>query len=395
MENNNYTKVGLFTYDKNRKYDSRTYSIYATGTLPAHPQGSMDSIYKEYGNKLDFRPSYDPRDSYAATQSLTAFYLKQLFSFTHNFDLIASARMENSTQQLTDSSQTYAPLTTSDVFPSLGLTYRFYDDMQLRFAYAKTISRPDFREFSSGVYRDPITENDVFGNPNLKATYINHLDLKYEWYLSSDELFSIAIFAKEFTNPIEKVMKPNNTQGGVFLVTYQNAKSATSYGAELDYRKRFNFIDKSLNNFLFATNLSIIQSNIILNDNPNNSYTSRLTTKDRPMQGQSPYVVNLTFGYDNADSGDSALLLFNQIGKRIVSLGTDNNKDTYEQPFTKLDFVTKWKLNEKREDDLFGYSLGFKAENLLDSKKEFTQGSNVTASTKPGRYFSLKLDITY
>ncbi len=394
--NNNYTKAGLFVYDKQREYDSRTYSIYAQGNLPTYPEGNMDSIYKKYGSQFEFRPAYDPRDSYHATQTVSAFYLKQLVSITHNLDVVASARMEDSKQQLTDSSQAYAPLSTSDLFPSLGLTYRFDDDnMQLRFAYAKTISRPDFREFSSGVYKDPVTENDVFGNPNLKATYINHLDLKYEWYLSNDEIFSFAVFAKKFKNPIEKVMKPNNTQGGVFRVTYQNAQSADSQGAEFDYRKKFGFIDKSLENLLFSTNIAYIQSTIVLNKDPYNDYTNQLTTKQRAMQGQSPYVVNLTLGYDNADNGDSALLLFNQIGQRIVSLGTNGNKDIYQQPFAKLDFVWKYNISKKLEGDIFGYALRFKANNILNSTVEFTQGNLITTQTTPGRYYSFKLDINY
>lgn len=396
MGNDNYTKVGLFIYDKKREYDSRTYSIFATGTLPSHPEDSMDTIYKIYGDKLDFRPSYDPRDSYSATQTLTAFYLKQLFSVTHDLDLIVSARVEDSKQQLTDASQSYDPLLTSDLFPSLGLTYRFDDDnMQLRLAYAKTISRPDFREFSSGIYLDPITENDVFGNPNLKATYIHHLDLKYEWYLSSDELFSVAVFAKQFINPIEEVMKPNNTQGGVFRVTYQNAESADSRGLEFDYRKRFGFLGKSFENLLFSTNIAYIQSNIVLNKDPYNDYTNNLTSKTRPMQGQSPYVANFILGYDNSDSGNSALFLFNQIGERIVSLGTNGNKDIYQQAFAKLDFVWKYKLAPKKKGDLFGYALRFKASNILDSEVVYTQGSNVTTKTKPGRFYSLKLNINY
>ena len=320
-----------------------------------------------------------------------------MLSVTHDFDIVASARYEDSSQQLSDASGVYDPLKTSDIFPSLGMTYRFdHDDMQLRFAYASTISRPDFREFSNSRYKDPITENIVFGNPDLKATYITHYDLKYEWYMSADQVFSFALFAKEFKNPIEKVIKLDDSQDNIFQETYQNAESANSYGAEIDFRKRFGFISSSLDKLLFATNIAIIQSNIQLNKDPSNDFTSRLTTTDRPMQGQSPYVANFTFGYDDADRGDSALLLFNQIGKRIVSLGTDKNEDIYEQPFAKLDFVTQWKLNNYYlEDSDFTYMVKFKAENLLDSELKYTQGDLTTAVTKPGREFSLSLKIAY
>jgi outer membrane receptor protein involved in Fe transport len=328
---------------------------------------------------------------------VTAFYLKQLLSVTHDLDIQASVRFEDSTQQLSDASATYDPLVTSDLFPSLGMTYRFdHDDMQLRLSYASTISRPDFREFSNSRYKDPITENIVFGNPDLVSTYIDHYDLKYEWYFGADELFSTALFAKTFQNPIEKVLKLDNTQGNTYLETYVNAESATSYGVEIDYRKRFGFMGSAFENLLFGTNIALIQSNIVLLDDPSNSFTSTLTTKDRAMQGQSPYVANVTFGYDNAETGDSALFLFNQIGARIVSLGTDDNKDIYQDPFAKLDFVTQWKLNNYYlEDSDFTYLIKFKAKNILDSEQTFSQGDLTTASTRPGREFSLSLKIAY
>ena len=393
-KNDNYTKAGVFIYNKTRNFDSRRFKMRSTNFDDT--QEDMDTIYDKYADDLEFSASYKESDSYSATQDVTAFYLKQLLSVTHDFDIVASLREESSSQQLTDASATYAPLETSDLFPSLGLTYRFDEDnMQLRFAYASSISRPDFREFSNTRYKDPVTENIVFGNPDLKATYINHLDCKYEWYLSDDEVFSTALFAKQFTNPIEKVIKLDDSQDNIFQETYQNADSAMSYGVEVDYRKKFGSIDKRLENILLATNIAFIQSQITLNSDPDNEFTSRLTSKKRPMQGQSLYVVNVTAGYDNSESGNSALFLFNQIGKRIVSLGTDYNEDTYQQPFAKLDFVWKYKLSPKKENDIFGYALRFKANNLLNSELKFTQGSATTASTKPGRNYSLKLDINY
>ena len=394
-DNENYTQAGVFIYNKTRDFDSRRYKMISNNFNDMSED--MDTIYEKYANDMDFSASYRDTDSYHATQDVTAFYLKQLLSLTHDLDIVASARYEDSSQQLSDAAGVYEPLVTSDLFPSLGLTYRFdNDDMQLRFAYASTISRPDFREFSNSRYKDPITENIVFGNPDLKATYINHYDLKYEWYMSSDQLFSFALFAKEFSNPIEKVVKLDNSQGNTFLETYQNAESANSYGVEVDYRKRFGFISSSLEKLLFATNIAIIQSNIKLNKDPNNAFTSTLTNTDRPMQGQSPYVANFTFGYDDADRGDSALFLFNQIGRRIVSLGTDKNEDIYEQPFSKLDFVTQWKLNNYYlENSDFTYMIKFKAENLLDSELKLTQGDLTTAVTKLGREFSLSLKIAY
>jgi len=125
-------------------------------------------------------------------------------------------------------------------------------------------------------------------------------------------------------------------------------------------------------------------------------FIPHLTTLDRPMMGQAPYVLNLAFGYDSLDTGNSALLLFNQIGERLVSLGTYGNADKYEQPFAKLDFVTNWNLNNNhKKTSALTYGLKFKAENLLDSEIVVTQDGKNTFYAKPGQEFSLTLSVQY
>ena len=399
--NENYTQAGAFVYNKSRKFDERKFYMtdFAASGTGIDLSQPIDQIYAD-ASQGDFRFMSNDADqgSYKATQDVYAGYLKQLFSLTHDLDLIGSVRMESSTQQLirTKTGYKYDPLETSDLFPSLGLTYRFGGDMQVRAAYSHTITRPDFREFSPNKFQDPVTGNTVFGNPYLQPTYIDNYDLKYEWYFAADEMFSFGLFAKEFTDPIEQVVRIDPVDGNQLLQTYRNAASATSYGAELDLRKRFGFIAPALDKLLFATNLAYIQSDVKLKTDANDTYVSNLTSKSRPMQGQSPYVINVQFGYDDPVRGDSALFMFNQIGERIAMLGTNGNKDMYEQPFAKLDFVTLWKLNNYifTDSDL-GFLVKFKATNILDSEKTMTQGDKTVYRTKPGREFELSLKITY
>ena len=117
----------------------------------------------------------------------------------------------------------------------------------------------------------------------------------------------------------------------------------------------------------------------------------------RPLQGQSPYVVNLQIGYDNFFTNRSAVLLYNVYGERISELGSGGNPDIYEQPFEKLDFVVKWGLNDTYDDQRkkIGYTLSFKAENLLDSEIEDTQNGATVYRESPGRSYSLSLSLKY
>ncbi len=400
-ERDNSTDFGLFIYNKERTLDNRRYKMqHSFANNDPILEGDIDTIFTENNiDNLSFSTNYRPADSYKATQDLQAFYLKQLLSVATDLDIIASVRYESSKQELIDaqSSKAYDPLETDDWLPGLGMTYRLNEDMQFRIAYSNTITRPDFREFSPNRFKDPITGDIIFGYPGLKQTEITNYDIKYEWYMSADELFSFALFKKDFINPIETIQSLDvQSDASNQIVSFRNADGANSYGFELDLRKRFDFIDERLESLLLATNFAYIQSQVQITRNSDDEMTANLTTTDRPMMGQSPYVVNVALGYDDRETGNSALLLYNEIGERLVSLGTFGNADKYEQPFAKMDFVAKWKLNNTYEESSdFTYAMKLKAENLLDSEVKITQAGNDTFYFKPGQKFTLSFSVKY
>lgn len=93
---------------------------------------------------------------------------------------------------------------------------------------------------SSSVYYDFDLASNVQGNPLLKSCYIDNIDLRYEYYPSKSELISVAAFYKHFDSPIEWTY---TVAGGTDLIySYKNAKSANSYGIELDIKKSLDFI---------------------------------------------------------------------------------------------------------------------------------------------------------
>ena len=67
------------------------------------------------------------------------------------------------------------------------------------------------------------------------------------------------------------------------------------------------------------------------------------------------------------------------------------------QPFEKLDFVLKWGLNDTYDEQVkrIGYTLTFKANNILDSKVEARQGDETVYSFSPGRSYSLSFSMKY
>lgn len=281
-----------------------------------------------------------------------------------------------------------------DLFPSVNLNYRFSDSHQLRAAYGRTINRPEFRELAPSVYYDFDLGSSVMGNYDLKAAYIRNLDIRYEWYPSKAEIVSVAFFYKKFKNPIEWTY---TVAGGTDLVySYINAKGADNYGIEIDIRKNLGFI--GLEDFSLSFNGSFIKSEVTF-DGGNNI--------DRPMQGQSPYLINTGLFYNR--SGWSGAILYNRIGKRIVGVGnkygtgTDgsskNIPNSYEMPRDSLDLSVgkqfgHWELKASVRDILAERYLFKQIEDITVSDKT-KHIEEVTRSYKPGRNYNFSIAYNF
>lgn len=399
--NENFTSFGMFVYLKSRTLDNRRFTNrHLLGTDVFEDIDSVLTQEAVDNDNLHFLSTYRPDDAYTAKQNVWSFYAKQLYSIRKNLDVMGGIRSEISKQQLIDSQTQvpYDPLETNDLLASLSLNYSINDENKIRLGFANTLTRPDFRDFSKNRSIDAVTEDIYFGNPDLTYTKINNLDLKYEWYLSYEEILSLGVFVKDFTNPIETILVPDaNSQTGKKKGSPVNALGALSKGFEFGIRKKLGFLGRSFSNYFVASNLAVIDSKIRLEKNSTDIFIKRLTTRDRPMQGQSPYVINFNIGYDNINTGRSAVLLFNQFGKRISALGTDGAPDYYEYPFSKLDFVVKWRLNDTYDEQVkkIGYNIDFKVTNILNSKQITREGSALIESYRPPRTFSLSFSMKY
>ena len=114
------------------------------------------------------------------------------------------------------------------------MTWRTTPDMNLRLSATQTLSRPEYRELSPILFREVIGFDNVRGNPELKRALIRNFDLRWEWYPNRGEIVSVGLFAKQFTDPIERVYLGSS---GTRIISYVNAKSAENYGVEVELRK--------------------------------------------------------------------------------------------------------------------------------------------------------------
>lgn len=276
-----------------------------------------------------------------------------------------------------------------DLFPSLSAIYKINGSSQLRLAYGKSVNRPEFREVSPSVYYDFDLASHVQGNVGLKSCYIHNVDLRYELYPSRGEQVTVAAFYKHFDSPIEWTY---TVAGGTSLVySYENARSADNFGVELDIRKSLDFI--GLRNLSISFNGTLIHSRV--------NFPAGSRYENRPMQGQSPYLVNTGLFYKNDKRQLSASLLYNRIGKRIIGVGRsegssgseDNARvpDSYEMPRDVIDLTVSKKLGKHWEvraslRDILAQKVSYRqfaeARNSDGSVREVVQ---TTRQYKPGR----------
>lgn len=400
-------KVGAYGEYRSREYQTRNFiynwNVSANNMPSGFRHSDIPTLLSSEANmgydKLYLLEEKQMRNNYRGHNTLGAGYLAMSLPFG-KLGIHAGVRFEHNDMELISNSRDYEKsessrhYKTDDVFPSLNTTYKISDQHQVRLSYGRSINRPEFREVSSSVYYDFDLASNVQGNTELKNCYVDNLDLRYEWYPSRGELISLAVFYKHFDSPIEWTY---TVAGGTDLIySYKNAKSANNYGVELDIRKNLGFI--GLKDFSWSFNGALIKSKV--------QFEKGSKEENRPMQGQSPYLINTGIFYKNEPLKMDIALLYNRIGKRIIgvgrsegSTGDDSNSrvpHSYEMPRNTIDFSLAKKFGNHLE-------LKFNVRDLLAEKIYYKQFADVTYSDgskkeveeiarcyKPGRNIGLQ-----
>ena len=316
--------------------------------------------------------------SYSATDQLMAGYAMLLMPLHRDIDLLAGARLEHSRVEVSSLSTAGSPsLATpefTDILPALTLTMRVDASHNLRLAASRTLARPEYRELSPILFREVIGGDNVRGNPDLTRTLISNLDLRWEWYPGRGEQLSAAVFTKHFDRPIERVYQGTS---GTRIVTHVNAISARNVGIELEGRKSLSLISERLRNLMLFTNLTLMHSTVTLDPN-----SGAMTSDERRMVGQAPYVINAGVTWSHPVKEASATLLYNRVGERITEAGESPLPDVIEQPRDVLDFSLRLPVTG-------ALSASMDVRNLLDSDHLVSQGGVVRERYRAGRVFSL------
>ncbi|MFC3052770.1 TonB-dependent receptor domain-containing protein [Kordiimonas pumila] len=391
---------GGFTYeDKERSYGVVRYFF----DFPAGANFDLRELVPEiiFGpaniapGGIELAEKFDPSDYFTASFENKQGYLGADVQVTDKLRAAFGMRYENSTQIVSTVDRTTdTPVVVTQNaeywLPSATLTYEFVDNMQLRLAYSQTITRPDMRELSSAPFINDERRRTVRGNLNLQITEINNYDARFEWYFAAGESVTLGLFYKEFSNPIEETF---TILGEGPLQGYINADSAELKGVELEVHKILPLQDwlgwdwLGSREVYVRANGSYIDSETIID--PSSSFASTATNLVRSMQGQSDWLGNLQFGWEDVERGESLALVLNYTGKRLSGVGINGVQDEYEVPPMMLNFVYRKEL----EIGSNIVELKMEAENILGDKAEWTQEGQIVEQYDLGRTFAV--GVTY
>ena len=211
-----------------------------------------------------------------------------------------------------------------DVLPSLNLRFKLTDDLQLRLAASKAMTRPTISQLNSymvigtswsaaGTGQQAKFAGftaSTAGNPGLKPLKANQFDVALEWYFApAGELYT-TLFKKNLSNYTTTEVHSQTIDGVPVAVRGPtNAGSGTIKGAELGYSQFFNFLPGPLKGLGVQANYTFLQSSKVFGttscdpNHGNGSCSSGdvVTNPGLPMQGLSAHNYNITGMYEYGD----------------------------------------------------------------------------------------------
>jgi len=396
----NKLKIGVAYNTKDREFGTDLFSIGYRGNsmdLDGNYDNILNSSFVWNANRDTGSfviGDYQPTNQYEAQNETAGAYLSTELNVSEKLKATFGVRYEKynvlySGQDV--SGEVYNDeefIDVQDLYPSANFIYAVDEDTNIRASYSMTTARPSFKENSAANIYDPITERFFVGNVNLKPTYIDNFDVRWEHYGEENRFMAISGFYKSFENPIEinyfDVTTPNT-------LIARNTEEAIVYGVELEMRNSLYSNDNY--RVSFNINSSLIVSKLEMSENELIARQSVAGDREidtfRKLQGQSPYLVNAGITYDLFESDLEAGLFYNVQGRALQVIGVGQFPDVFTEPFHSLNLNASKRFGENKKK-----TLTLKVDNLLNDAIEsrfdyFGNTDFIFSSLNPGVNVSL------
>lgn len=242
----------------------------------------------------------------------------------------------------------------SNWLPSINLRLGLNDEMIIRAAYSKGISRPDLGLLRNYFTINPLTQDDPRtaggdeppegfqdgwygfdasgGNAFLKPTEADNYDLSFEWYFAPAGSFTASVFYKEIKNIVV------TGQGDLTFTNPQTGATATDVftrqptnspdtgkvkGIELAYQQFYDFLPRPFDGLGLQAALTLLDSDGVQSGGVNNTTTEPAANDalvdlgELPLAGLSDVSYNIAAIYEKGRI--SARLAYNWRSDYLVT----------------------------------------------------------------------------
>lgn len=361
---------------RNKKRNNRYYSYIFSPTDNGATLSSNDiDAYDGIDWTLKTPRSQASQLNYDSKERIGAVYGMVRLSAPYG-ELVAGFRAEHTNQiyQMLQRFETTGSLGEQsywDYLPSAALRWIVNRKMSVRFSYYKSINRPGFYELIPyQIDGEDYTEK---GNPLLKRSRIDNLDLRWEWLPSQDEQVLFGLFYKYLKDPIETTFDVDQRQTNANYYMPQNLGNAKNYGLEIDVVKYIRHFGVKANYTYTHSTITTTKRHYIAKNQVEN------IDQTRPLINQAPHTANLSLLYKDTQRGWNGQLAAAYTGTRLVLVSPYYNSDEWEKHYFSLDLSGEKTFKH-------GISVFVKANNLLNQKREvFLKTVNEFNSTIPGQ----------
>ncbi|MCK9279503.1 MAG: TonB-dependent receptor [Melioribacteraceae bacterium] len=354
--------------------DSYTIDDFLNGQYnfgPASPldKDKLEAFKNKYWSSYRDNNAFDLED-YEAGESVYAGYVMSEINIGKDLMILPGFRFERTVTsytskfgqskmdedgviQLVDSKDTVGTVGYSEFLPMVHIKYNFTNWMDLRLAFTKTLSRPDYfnlvpwervLSFESSVER---------GEPYLKHTKVWNYDAYLTFY-GNFGLVGIGGYYKKLKDidylRTSRITTPGPTLGYT-LVSPENSKYDTEVkGLEIEVQTNLRFLPEPFDGIVIYANYSYIHSKTHFpylvagprNPRPPFNFTFIDTVREARMPGQAEHIANLTLGYEKGDFSGRISLIYQ--GSALQVIGQREELDGYSDAFVRWDFAAQYKL---------------------------------------------------
>jgi TonB-dependent receptor len=240
-----------------------------------------------------------------------------------------------------------------EVLPMFHVRYRFTPGFDIRLAYTKSLSRPNYFNLVPYERIGFADQTIARGNPDIRQTRATNYDIYISLYNNDLGLITLGGYYKKLQD-IDYI-KQSRVIGGQFnafeLTEPVNGDESNVWGIEIDVQTNLRNLPSPFDGFVINANYAYIRSETyfpyfeIGPRSPDPPYTPLIIDSFRKgtLPGQAEHVGNLSLGYEKG--GFSGRVSMTYQGRALQLVGARAELDGYTEGFVRWDATVMQKIS--------------------------------------------------